>query len=396
MARSGAIEIPIAVDTGGVEKSIQNGLIDPVEDAHEAFEKLGETDAGRDLERQIERAQDATEELDDELDTTRKSLDKLGWAAKDAGDDAKKGFERAADGAKEIGTEAESTAKEAAASFTGSAEDIGDAFQELAANAFAGFGPAGAVAGIAAAAGLGMLLERWRQDAEEMEEITASMYDDMLESGNRYLSADFIQKGIGQITGDVDKYNQALQISKDLNVDVSDVIRAMAGDQTAVNSIIDETNDKRQEEIDAIKESGDSLENQSIKIDGVETKYAELTDTFYNLADAEDSAATRATAAHDATTAFLMDAIRDAGTATEEVDEFGNRLYTLPTGQKVLIDAETGQATTDISNFKGDLDGNVPTVKTTTIKVNVDDSAWRRWEPNPKTGRVNARVNQVV
>lgn len=77
----------------------------------------------------------------------------------------------AEDGVKEMGEEANSTAKEAAASFDGSAESIIDAFQEVAANAFAGFGPAGALAGLAIAAGIGIAVGEFQKAEEAAEEL---------------------------------------------------------------------------------------------------------------------------------------------------------------------------------------------------------------------------------
>lgn len=71
-------------------------------------------------------------------------------------------------GLSEFRDEANSTAREAAASFDGSAESTADAFQEVAANAFAGFGPAGAAAGIAAAVGLGVALAKLNEISEEI------------------------------------------------------------------------------------------------------------------------------------------------------------------------------------------------------------------------------------
>jgi hypothetical protein len=314
------------------------------------------------------------------------------------GDDVGKhmddGFKKAGDGADDFKEEAGSTAREVAASFDGSADSIAGGFQELAANAFAGFGPAGAIAGLAAAAGIGVLFAQIQADSEAAEERVSAMYDDMLESGNRYLSAEFIQKGISEVVGDQDKYNKALAVQKDLGADISVIIRAMAGDQSAVNKILDDTNTKREDEIAAIEGSNDSLENKSIKIDAVNTKYGELTDQFYDVAASEDSAAARATAAQDATTSFLRAAIADAGTATEEVDEFGNKLYTLPDGEQILIDAETGQATTDVSNFKGDVDG-IPETVNTAVKLTVDDTAWKNWVPQVKYGKVNAAFDPI-
>jgi hypothetical protein len=82
-----------------------------------------------------------------------------------------RGTRRAEDSLGEFKDEANSTAKEAAASFDGSADSIADAFQEVAANAFVGFGPAGAAAGLAVALGLGTAIAKTQELAEENNEL---------------------------------------------------------------------------------------------------------------------------------------------------------------------------------------------------------------------------------
>src|SRR5690606_37256651 len=73
--------------------------------------------------------------------------------------------------------------------------------------------------------------------------------------------------------------------------------------------------------------------------------------------------------------AVLFGLIEDAGTATAQVDELGNTVYSLPDGTQILVSAETGQATTDVSTFKGDLD-EIPSSVVTTVRVRVDPSEW--------------------
>ncbi len=75
---------------------------------------------------------------------------------KSLGKKTKKAAEEGKSGMDDFKQEANQTARESAASFDGSAESIVDVFQEVAANAFQGFGPAGAVAGLAIAAGIGL------------------------------------------------------------------------------------------------------------------------------------------------------------------------------------------------------------------------------------------------
>lgn len=164
-------EIGVGIDTGAFEKGIANGLVDPLEEAEDAFDSLEKAAKNADLDTELTKAQKATDKLDDELDDARDALKRLGFAARDAGDDSKRGMDRAEEGVKEFGEEANSTAKEAAASFDGSAESILDVFQEVAANAFAGFGPAGALAGLAIAAGIGIAVSAFQEAEEAAEEL---------------------------------------------------------------------------------------------------------------------------------------------------------------------------------------------------------------------------------
>jgi hypothetical protein len=77
-------------------------------------------------------------------------------------------------------------------------------------------------------------------------------------------------------------------------------------------------------------------------------------------------------------TGYYEDVINSASGATKEVDELGNALYTLPDGTKIVVDAETGQASQNVDKFKGDVDG-IPEQVTSTVKFNVDDSAVRNY-----------------
>lgn len=70
----------------------------------------------------------------------------------------------------EFKDEAGQTAREGAASFTGEFDDVGDVIQETLANGLAGFGPLGAAAGLAAAAGVGIVISKAQELSEETNE----------------------------------------------------------------------------------------------------------------------------------------------------------------------------------------------------------------------------------
>lgn len=383
MARSGAIEIPVAVDTGGVEKSIQNGLIDPIEDAEKALEKLGKTDAGRDIDKELDKAQDATEDLSKELDATRADLKKLGYAAKDAGDDTRDGMKRAKDGVEEVGREAESTAKEAAASFDGSAESIGDAFQEVAANAFAGFGPAGVVAGVAAAAGIGLAAAGFEATTEAQklaEEAASEWANTYIEEGSKVLSqATIVAQGLDIITN---KFSEAKTNAELWGVSVETAAAAMAGSPSAMDEVADSINGIRLEYEKLSQSEGafDEWGNANGPLAAADNNAKKAEDSYKKLTDAMTTGAAQA----DTYSYFLRDLANSTEGATRTVDEFGDSVYALPDGTTVYVDAETGQATADVDAIEKKLYG-VPKTTNATVVVGVDSSAFDRWWRNKPT-----------
>jgi hypothetical protein len=89
--------------------------------------------------------------------------------------------------------ESNSTAREAAASI-GGVEDALSAVQEVAANALAGFGPAGAAAGLAAATGIGLLfsgLQASADKANEAKDKVIGLAATISEAGGNMAKVDF-------------------------------------------------------------------------------------------------------------------------------------------------------------------------------------------------------------
>jgi hypothetical protein len=118
-------------------------------------------------------------QLGEAAEDAGKDLDKLGDKGKKAGKDISKGLGEAKDEARQSG-------REAAASFSGGFEDVGDFVQETLANALGGFGPAGAAAGIALAAVVGTVLSNAQQAQEVLAESrsrAAELASQMYENG---------------------------------------------------------------------------------------------------------------------------------------------------------------------------------------------------------------------
>ena len=182
----------------------------------------------------------ALDEADKDLDTLAKndSTDKLERSFKDLANEAddsgkkvgtslKDGFKKAGDASQDFKQEAASTAREATASFDGSAESIGDAFQELAANAFAGFGPAAAIAGGAAAAAFGLATEAITKAKEAADEAKASTYEwakAAVESGGII----DLKSRIDELTGSVEGLKTIQDLQTVSGWDQVDVLKALA------------------------------------------------------------------------------------------------------------------------------------------------------------------------
>ncbi|MEV0890315.1 hypothetical protein [Promicromonospora sp. NPDC050262] len=206
-------------DAGKDNTRVLDDIADKSDDAADSLDKIGDAakDAGREADT-LDR--DFTKALDNVADEARKAGD-------DIGDGVRDGTRRASDGLDDFKDEASGTAREGAASFTGEWDDVGDIVQETLANAFAGFGPVGAAAGIAAAVGFGVLYSKIREESEKSEERVDEMFDAFLESEGRYLGDSYVleqMKAISKGTDDAITSVDALQaIASATGRDIKDV-----------------------------------------------------------------------------------------------------------------------------------------------------------------------------
>lgn len=220
---------------------------------------------GRNFIRGVGDITEALEDLQDEVTDVQKdgekSLEKLessfaevAKASRDAGDDVKKGFgdrskeglKDAEGGLKDFKEESVSTAKESAASFDGSAESIVDSFQEIAANAFVGFGAAGTIAGLAAAAGIGVASAAIIQAEEDSKEATARVQDfgnAIIDTGFSTASLEKINENLRLILGNADdapkKFKDIEEAAKKTGLKASTLALAYAGNEDAIDSMVD-------------------------------------------------------------------------------------------------------------------------------------------------------------
>ncbi|WP_157372877.1 hypothetical protein [Agromyces sp. Root81] len=361
----------IAADTKAAKQGIETGLIKPLGDAADAADQLGKSRGPDQLERGLKDAQDATERLKRETKETADAIDREYRDAyrkmRQSSDDGVRG---AKDGFDEIKAESSSTAKEAAASFDGSAESIGDALQEVTANAFAGFGPAGELAGLVAAAGIGLAIKGFTDvDAAKKasEEAAAEWADAYVEAGGRVLtSAVTTAKALAIITDTEGKFKEAEQNAKNWGVGISTAVAAMAGETWALDAARTSLADKEERLNELVEQGGAGRGNLREETNRLSAQTLEGAAAFEKLTGEMEAGAERA----DVYSRYLADVAKNTAGATTEVDAFGDSVTTLPDGKQIYIDAETGQATQDTDAIEKKVYG----LPDKTIRVTADTS----------------------
>jgi hypothetical protein len=219
-----ALSLDIAANTRQAQSQVKN--------LGEALDDIG--GALDDVARDGDRA-------GDKLESTFREM---GRDADDAGRKIKKGV---GDGLKEAGQEAKSSGREAAASFSGEFDDVTDFVQETAANAFGGFGPIGAAAGLAAAAGIGLVsaeLTKQQEQIDAMKQRYADMYQQAAEDGLNYISTAQIIAQTNDLMFNPDRANEWKSIQEDatkIGIDANTVALARNGHEESLNVVLSAT-----------------------------------------------------------------------------------------------------------------------------------------------------------
>ncbi|MCZ9883720.1 hypothetical protein [Arthrobacter sp. B2a2-09] len=189
------IEIPISVTADGAEKGVSKvaDAFDDLEGSLKDVSKAGGKSA-KDLKSDMS---DAAKQIDRDL---TKALDGVSDSAKSTGGsvgkNVKEGTDKAGKGMETLRDESKQTARESAASFS-NITDAADALQEVAANAFTEFGPAGMAAGILAAAGIGLAISALQDNADQINQNKQNILDlagEIRDAGGDLSKVDFVGK----------------------------------------------------------------------------------------------------------------------------------------------------------------------------------------------------------
>jgi hypothetical protein len=254
---------------------------------------------------------DVQKDGDKSLEKLEKSFAEVAKASNKAGDDIKKGIGKdtkdatkdAGEGLTNMKEEALSTAKESAASFDGSAESIIGSFQEIAANAFTSFGIVGTTAGLAAAAGIGLISAAMVQaeaDSVEAQQRVSELGTAMIEAGSDG------QKPIEQVVDDllqivtngtdaVKTFKDIQKEAEDLGLDANLLATAYAGGQEAIDAqadafkkLIKEAEKQRDAEEEA---NGIATKASALRVNDLKAQQEELNKVTQETKDAAQAEA---------------------------------------------------------------------------------------------------------
>lgn len=317
------INIAIGADTRAYSDAVRRGLIDPTEEAAEALEDFGRSgprdierveDAMQDAQRETEDVKAELKELADEIrNTGRKAKTDFADKYKDAADDTSRAFEQVKD-------DGFSNAKEVAASFDGSAESIAEGFQGAAAEMFSGFGPLGAAAGLAAAAGLGLALtaiNEQQEAAEELKQNLVDAYKAAAEEGRTFIDEAAIIAAATDIYFDPGKYENARREAARIGVDVETYIRAQAGSYEDLVLVIDMAKKAEEQRRDA---GANSRQGQADALEEVNAlqRIIDENERILELHEQNREAAENVAAAREESERRQQEAIRNTRDADRE------------------------------------------------------------------------------
>jgi hypothetical protein len=261
---------------------VSDSLDDVAKDASKAGDKAGDELADgieggtKDAEKSVDRLERTFKELADSVKKESKDTgDKIGSNTKKGYDEASRAAKSFEDDAEHAGRRAEETT-EVASSFSGDMSSATDLVQGTL-GGLAGSIPGGvglALGGLALAGGA--FAQAWQQAAEDTKERIGEMYDDMVESGNDFLSETVIQQGVRKIVldeeGRLTDYADAVDIAAESGLDLAIVLRALAGDQAANRLVQKELNDavaEGEKKFDAARESGEDYNEVLKDTDGI-------------------------------------------------------------------------------------------------------------------------------
>lgn len=197
------ITIVYDAETTGVERGGRR-TVDSLSDVDQALDDLSSTSG------------DAAQDVESDLDKVGSASDDAGGKIGDLGGVARDALEG----------------------------DVSGAAQS-AAEALSALGPTAAVAGVVGAAGISLVtgaLTAQQEEANKVRDDMVGMYRDAAEEGRKYLDEAQIIAAANDVLFDSEKRKNAAEEANRIGVELITYIRAQAGDQAALNTVLERGN----------------------------------------------------------------------------------------------------------------------------------------------------------
>lgn len=326
---SGRITIDVGLNTRDVAKGAKDAetALGKLEDA------VGDTSKGgaRDLDK-----------LEDELKDVQRATERADASMKDVRSSSKTAFDGASDNVRGFKDEAVQNFSEVASSFSGDVTQMADGVQGLAGGLASALTPGIGIPVAILGAAAGAFLQSWIESSEQSKERISSMYQDMLDSGSRFLSDNYINQALGELGEDAGKVAEATKRAAEYRTSESDVLRAMVGDAEALGRVQADALSTHRQNVTEIQNSNKGEREKADLIDAANVKYEASTDWLRQIQ--QDTAAARG----------QWDAISGAMTKAND---------------------EAGKVSDTVFNFKQSLQGGI------TVPIRVDDTNLRNYKP---------------
>lgn len=232
--------------------------------------------------REVERGADR---MADSLGDVESSLD-------DIGNQGEKALRKTTDAVDDLNTKTSDT--------QGTVQDLGSAAQDALGGDFVS-GATGAATSLLGLIGLGgtagVLLtevarafnQSWQDNAAATEARVKTMYDDMLKSGQDFLSDSQIQQNVADIVNDTEKMKDLNTFAINSGIAITDLIAAEAGASEARSSVLSELNRQIEENVN-LQESGTITSGDQLTIvEAQESKLQEILTHYGNIATEQDN-----------------------------------------------------------------------------------------------------------
>lgn len=286
-----ALSFDINSNTRAAQKQVKE-LGKSLQDVADDVDDLGKNRSSEKLESNL---RDLAAESKDTARVIRRELPDAYRDAERAADD----FNRSAtDNVQNFKSEAVQNFSEVASSFDGSVTSMADGVQGLTGGLASALTPGIGIPVAILGAAAGAFLQSWITSAEDSETRVSEMFDRLNEYGAAYISKSNIAEALGNLSQE--DIVKGAERARDLNLEQSTVLRAMVGDTGAIADLYSVLADRKQREVDAIRDSGASLEDQATKVEAVNTKYGESTDWLRQIQDDTGTAADAWTAVQEA------------------------------------------------------------------------------------------------